>query len=36
MLQPNTTYYVNIRNTAGAVCRAEAFPCDVFVNSSKP
>ncbi len=36
VLQPNTTYYLNIRNSVGAVCTSGAFPCDLFMNLQKP
>ncbi len=35
VLQPNTTYYVNIMNVIGSTCR-DAPTCDMFVDFSKP
>lgn len=34
-LTPNTTYYLNIRNSAGATCRAGGH-CDMFIDLQKP
>ncbi|MGH8713551.1 MAG: hypothetical protein ACREYB_06060 [Casimicrobiaceae bacterium] len=36
VLTLNTTYYINIKNSAGAVCINGTFPCDLFMNLVKP
>ena len=35
-LQANSTYYINIRNSADAVCLSGAASCNLFINSQKP
>lgn len=34
-LQPNTTYFLNVRNTAGSTCRSSGV-CNMYVQLHKP